>query len=871
MRRYDRDVDDELRDHIESATEALIAQGLSVEAARAEALRRFGDLSRVRSEVQRLDRKHSRQGRLRGALESFTYDLRFAGRGLRRNPGFTLVASLSIALGVAANATVFSVVNAVLLRPIPGAHADGLVRVYANRHSPFNWHDLAWFRERARSFRHLVGERQGAMAFRAAPGADMERVRTSYVTRGYFAALAVRAALGRPFDSDEATAAAEPVAMLSYRSWQRRFGGDSGVIGRRITLGDHPVTVVGVAAPDFRSSVMGWAPELWLPVAAAPILSGVKMEDLGGSLYATAQLRPGVSSRAAQGELRVLMAQLARTDSTRYARMTVRVDHVRGVHAELREGITAASAFVMAMVGLVLLIACANVANLLLGRATARRSEIGVRLAIGASRGRLVRQLLAESLLLAALGGAFGFAATWALTRVLPAAIPPEAGVDAAFFAPDRRVLLFTGALCVLTTLLFGLAPAIRAASPRLVGMLKGNADAQGRRRGRGALVAGQAALCVLLLAVASLFLRSLNGMRGLDPGFRAAGVVDVALDLDLLNRDEAAERAIFARILEQAKALPGVQSASLAAIVPLAGSNMETRIVPEGMEMQRRFDPPSTYLNIIVADYFATLGIPLLRGRVLLDTDRPTSARVAVLNEAAARRWWPRGDALGRHFRWGGPDGPEVEVVGVARDAAYGMPGETPKPVVYMPLAQQHRSEMVLQLRTAASLAVTRDAVWQMLRTVAPTLPPPPVVRMSDDMATTLLPVRAGAALLGAFGTLALLLAAAGIYGVTAYSVARRTREIGIRSALGATRSRVLGMVLGESLRTVGAGGAIGLTLSIAAAVALSRVLYGVRPLDPVVLPAVLALIGLVAVVASLAPARRAAAIDPVIAMRAE
>jgi putative ABC transport system permease protein len=812
-------------------------------------LRRFGDL-----------------------VESLLYDVRYAGRALRRHRTFTVVASLSIALGVAANTTVFSVVNAVLLRPISGAHADGLVRVYVNHHSPFSWRDLAWFRERAASFRYLVGERLTTMTLRANPGADLERVRTAYATQGYFAALGVHMALGRPFDGDENTSAgAEPTAVLSYGLWQRRFGADSGVIGRTITLGNQTVTVIGVAAPDFRSSVVGWAPELWVPLAAAPVLSGVRLEDFGGSLYTTARLRRGVSSDAAEAELRLLMAQLARTDSARYERMTVRLDHVRGVNAELRGGVTAASAFVMTMVALVLLIACANVANLLLGRATARRSEIGVRLAIGASRGRLVRQMLVESLLLAALGGALGFAGAWAVTRLLPAAIPAEAGVDTRFFAPDGRVLLFTGALCLVTTLLFGLAPALRASSPRLTAMLKGDSDARGRRPRRGALVASQAALCVVLLAVASLFLRSLSDVRELDPGFRADGVVDVTIDLGLLGDDEATQRAMFARIMEQARALPGVRSASLAAIVPLAGSNMEVRVGPEGMETLSRLDQPVAYFNIVGSDYFATLGIPLLRGRGILETDTPMSARVAVINETAARRWWPRDDAVGKRFRWGGAGGAEIQVVGIARNADYVMPGEAPKPVIYMPLAQQHRAEMVLQLLTTAGLPATRDAVWRMLRTLAPSLPPPPVVRMTDDMAITLLPVRAGAVVLGAFGILALVLAGAGIYGVTAYSVARRTREIGIRSALGATRGRVVGMVLWESLRTVGVGGAIGLALAIGAAAGLSRVLYGVRPVDPLVMPAVLALIALVAVIASLAPARRAAAIDPVTAMRVE
>ena len=866
------DLDDELRDHLDSSMESLIARGLSPDAARAEALRRFGDVARIRREVRDMDERHERHTLHLATLDTLVADLRYGARGLRRSPVFTLVAALSIALGVAANTTVFSVINAVLLRPIPGANSDRLVRVYVNHHSPFSWSELAWFRERATSFEHLVGERYGAMAMRVA-GGDAERVRTSYVTQGFFQALQVRMAAGRGFEVDDAAgASAAPTAVLSHAFWRRRFGGDPSIVGQVVTLAGAPVTIVGVTAPEFRSSVTGWTPELFIPLAAAPLLSGTRLEDFGGSLYTTGKLRQGRTAASASAELDALMAQLAATDSRRYARTTLRVDHIRGVHAELRLPIAAASSFLMLMVGLVLLIACANVANLLLGRATARRTEMGIRLAIGASRARLVRQLLTESLLLSALGAVLGLALASVLTRVLTGAIPPEAGLDRAFFAPDHRVLLFTAALCLLTALLFGLAPALRAASPHVVPLLKGDEPRTGfRRRRRGGLVAAQAALCVLLLAVASLFLRSLVSMRHLDPGFRADGVVDATLDLGLLNADETSVRAMFTRILELAPTLPGVEAATLAAIVPLGGSNMETRVVPEGMGSGSIAEPRATYFNVVGPGYFSTLEIPLHRGRDILVSDDEHAPPVAVINETAAARLWPDGDALGRRFRLGGADGALVEVVGIARDADYIMPGEDPRPVIHVPFAQHRRSEMVLHLRTRAGLGTVRAAVWDMMRELAPTLPPPAVRPMADDMAATVLPVRAGAALLGIFGVLALLLAAAGIYGVTAYSVERRTREIGIRAALGANRARILRMVLGESLRIVTAGSLLGLALALGAAIGLSRVLYGVRPVDPIVLPGVVALIALVAVMASLAPARRAAGVDPVRAIRTE
>jgi predicted permease len=867
------DLDDELRDHLDSAAEALVARGMSPEAARAEALRRFGDLKRVAGEVRRLDERHATATRRMAGLETFLYDLRHGARALRRSPGFALVAALSIALGVAANATVFSVVNALLLRPIPGTHSDRLMRMYVNHHSPFDWHDLSWFRERVTSLENVVGERYSAMAFRASPADESERVQMSWVTRGFFGTLGVRMALGRAFEGDEASGrAGEPVAVLTYPFWQRRFAGDSSVIGRTILLGDHPLTILGVTAPDFRSSVMTWAPGVIVPLSAAPILTGRPLDDFGGSFYTTVRLASGASVESAGSELRALMARLALTDTARYERTTVRLDHVRGVNAELRQPVAAGSAFLMGMVGLVLLIACANVANLLLGRAAARRTEIGVRLAIGASRARLVRQMLTESLLLAAIGSAFGFASAWVLTRLMAAAIPPEAGLDAAYFAPDARVLAFTALLCVATTILFGALPALRAASPNLVGLLKGS-DAQARLRKRGWLVATQTAMCVLLLAVAATFLRSLSSLRAVDPGFRADDIVDVAIDLGLAGQSGGVDdrATTFARIVEAAKEVPGVDGVTLTAIVPLSGNNMETRVLPEGMSVASRRDAPATYFHTVGEDYFSTMRIPLRRGREFGRDDRAGSARIAVISETAARRLFPSGEALGKRFHWGAADGPLVEVVGVAPDVAYVMPGEAPKSVVYVPFAQEPRREMVLQLRTKAALPETRRAVWEKLRTILPALPPPPVTRMVDDMAITLLPVRWGAILLGAFGTLALMLAAAGIYGVAAYSVARRTREIGIRAALGATRARLVRMVLWESGQRVGVGAAVGLLVTIAASAALSRVLYGVQPMDLVVLGGVAGIIATVAIVATLAPARRAARTDPVAAMRTE
>ena len=863
------DLDDELRDHVDSTIEELVARGMTPENARAEAIRRFGDVSRVRAVVRRLDERHLVRRSRMAILETFAQDVRFAARALRRTPAFTIVATISIALGIAANATIFSVVNAVLLRPIPGANADGLVRVYQNHHSPFQWEELSWFRDHAHSFDYVVGERYQSMSLRPAANADAERVRTSFVTQGFFGALGVTMASGVAFDTPDMDGAAPPVAVLSYAFWQRRFAGDSSILGRTVDLADRPVTIIGVVSPAFRSSVLGWTPELFIPLATSPVLTGTRVSALGGSFYTTARIHRGIGMRSAEAELRGVTRQLVLSDTARYGGLTARLDHIRGVNAEERAGFAVGSAFLMCMVGLVLVIGCANVANLLLGRAAARRTEFGVRLAIGASRMRLVRQLLTESLMIAAIGGIAGFAAARAITRVLPSLLPPEAGLDNTFLQPDMRVVGFTSVLCLVTTMIFGLAPALRAASTDLVAMLKGSEPRVRKVKRRGALVVGQAALCVVLLAVASLFLRSLTSSRTVDPGFRAEGIVDVTVDLALLGTGSNAPPT-FARILRDAVALPSVSSATLAAVVPLTGSNMESRAIPEGTVARDRSAGSMVYFNIVAPKFFATLQTPILRGREFADADGSTAPPVAVINETAARRLWPNGEALGKRFLWG--DGRLYQVVGIARDANYVMPGEAPKATLYLPFAQAgNRAEMTLQLRTSADVATIRRAVWALLRDAAPRLPPPPVVRMVDDMAITLIPVRLGALLLGSFGALALVLAAAGIYGVASYSVSSRTREIGIRAALGATRMRIIVMVLWENGRRVAVGTTIGIAVAMLVGFGLSTVLYGVRPADPLALGGVVGTIALVGAAASFGPARRAANADPVRSIRSE
>jgi len=555
--------------------------------------------------------------------------------------------------------------------------------------------------------------------------------------------------------------------------------------------------------------------------------------------------------------------------------MTVRLDWARGVVAELRTPAAVVSTFLMVVVGLVLLIACANVANLLLARATARRREIGVRLAIGASRGRIVRQLLTESAVVATLGGVAAFLAAVQAARALEAVLVANVPIDLAVsFAPDGRVLAFTIVLSVLTATLFGLAPALQSVRHDLVRAIRDDADRSGYRRSRlrSGLVMGQVLLCTVLVAGSMLFLRSLVNAKAIDPGFPIARVLDIPVDLGPRSLDEASGQAFYQRVLDATRAIPGVRSATLANLVPLSGSNNQTTIwidgAPPTSDGQRL---PQAYFNVVSDAYLATLGIPVVRGRELLATDTPRSDAVVVVNETLARRFWADGDALGRRISVGGPSGPWVRVVGIAKDTRYNSLGETPPPFMYLPLQQNYQSSMVIQARVIGSERAIGDAVGRAMRALDPQLPAAKPVTLETDMQLALLPARIGAALLGTFGSLALLLATVGIYGVASFAVAQRTREIGIRTALGAKRRDVLRLVIGESMRRVCIGLAVGLLAALGLARVLASQLYGVGAVDPLTFIGTPLVLGTVALIASWIPARRAAAVDPLVALRSD
>jgi predicted permease len=803
-------------------------------------------------------------------MEQLVTDVRYAVRTFLRNPAFTAVAIISLALGIGVNVVIFSVVNAALERPISGvADHDRLVRVYRGSYSPLAYQDFLYLRDSLRSFDGMVAERLQAVNMDR--GGAVVPLQAAVVPDDYFQVLGVVPERGRTFIGS--TGVAEQVVVLSHRYWVRELGGDSTVIGTAIRLNDSPFTVLGVAGASFTSSLPLWNPGVFIPFSAARPILGVDPSVWNSSVYATARLRSTVSRDEAQAEVDVRTSQLVASRPGVRDSMTVRLDVARGVIAEIRRPAKVVSTFLMVVVGLVLLIACANVANLLLARASARRREIGVRLAIGASRGRIVRQLLTESLLLALAGGMAAFVAGAQVARglglVLSANIPVDFVVD---FGADKRVLLYTAVLSVLTAVLFGLTPALQSVRHDLVTAIRDDSERSGYRRSRlrSALVVSQVLLCTVLVAGSMLFLRSLTNARSIDPGFPTAGIVDVPIDLGPRQIDEAQGIAFYQRLLDETRVIPGVQSATVANVVPLSGSNNQTGAWIEGTTNAGE-RPPLAYFNVVGSDYLRTLGIPVVRGRDIVSTDVSTSELVAVVNETMARRLWPGADALGRRMSIAGGTGPWIRVVGIAKDTRYNSLGETAPPFMYLPLTQNYQRTMVLQVRAAGTASSIGEAIGRAVRSLDPQLPAVRPVSLESDMQVALLPAKAGAGLLGAFGVLALMLATVGIYGVASFAVARRTREIGIRAALGAQRGDVLRLVVGESMRRVVLGLGIGLLAALGLARVLASQLYGVAAVDPVTFTVTPLILGGVALVASWIPARRAARVDPLVALRGE
>ncbi len=818
-------------------------------------------------------------------MESLIQDLRYGVRMLLKSPGATAVAVLALGLGIGANAAMFSVINTLLLRPLPVAHSDRLVAVFttdrADIYNDLSYPEYVDYRDGTDVFVDVMGHTMIHVAL--GQGGRNELAWGEMVTGNYFSVLGVRPALGRGFlPEGDRSEGAHPVTVIGHGLWRRLFASDPGVVGRSITINGQPFSIIGVAPEGFPGTKFALAMDLWVPVAmhavVMPQSDGLPEARNWHWMETLARLKPGVTVEAANAALQVVAERLARDYPAASGGLGALVLPEREARFPVQAGgaIDLGASLAMIVVGLVLLVACANVANLLLARAAARRREFGVRLALGAGRWRLVRQLLTESLCLSVLGGAAGLLlAAWASDLLLTFR-PPVPYTLAVDYAPDGRVILFTAIVSFLTAAIFGLAPALHASSPDLVPLLKGGSGEAGPHRRRPALrsllVAGQVALSLLVLASGGLFLQSLRNAGAIDPGFQARDLLLGTFDVGLLGYTEERGLGFFHDLERRVASLPGVASAGLTSNLPLDDNWDSTGpIIADGRPVPMAGEEISAEFAAVSSGFFATLGVRLVRGREFTDRDDAQAAPVTIINDTLANRLWPGEDPIGKRLRIGGLDAPPRQVVGVARDGKYHTLGESPRAHIYRPVLQSYRSGMSLLVRTHGDPAPLLDGVRREVQALDSRLPVYGLKTLDEHLGHALWWTRMGAVLASSSGFLALVLAAVGLYGVMAYAVSQRTREIGIRMALGAGPRDVLGMVLRGAVKLALAGVGAGLLAALALGRVMRSLLYGVSSFEPVVFTLAPLLLLAVACLASLLPARRAARVDPMVALRCE
>jgi putative ABC transport system permease protein len=862
----ERELDREVRSHLALIQDDLERRGMPSAEARLAAQRRYGGIEQAK--------ELHREARTFMWIERTLKDIRFGIRTLLRNPGFTLVATVTLALGIGANAAIFSVVKAVLLEPLAYKDAGRLVTLLHNGTNPVSVANYIDWRDQNRSFESTAAAE--AWGPNITGDGEPERIRALQVTQNLLPMLGVRPLLGRVFAAGEDQKGSEQKVVLSYRLWQRRYGGSPDVLGKAITLNGRPYEIVGVMPASFRFAPF-WATraELW-----APLAFGDRLTKRGGSsLRIFARLKPGVSLAQARADVAAITARLEQEfpGTNRNVLVTPLMENVAGK-------IETPLLLMLGAVGFVLLISCANVAHMLLARASSRQKEIAVRTALGAGKGRVVAQFLTESLLLSFLGAALGLVlAIWgtkALVALSPANIPRVEAVSV-----DLGVLLFLLAVTALTALLFGLAPAIHAASGGLTGALKeggrGGSDGAGRSRLRTILVVSEFALAFMLLIGAGLTLRSFHALQSLDPGFNPSRVVSLVVSVAGSAEAEPGRRETFYRqVLQQVREVPGVESAGAINHVPLAGDNWGWTFVVEGRPKPRPGEYPGATYRIAMPGYFETMRLPIRRGRALTSGDDSRAPGVVLINEQAASLYWPGEDPIGKRISFDSDSGDHptwLTIIGITANAKIRDWAAPPQPEVYL-AALQNRDFLTrgggyitLVVRSQADpvnlVPSIRRAIWSL----NPNLPISEVITMGQAIEEATAEPRFEMLLFSTFAAVALLLAAVGIYGVMSYSVSRRTHEIGIRMSLGASTGTVLWNVVRHGIVQAVAGTLAGAAGAFLLAGLMTRLLYGVTPTDPVTFAAAALFLILIALLAAFIPARRATRIEPVIALRNE
>ena len=823
-------------------------------------------------------------------------DLRYALRTLLNAPAFTLVVVLTLALGIGANTAIFSLTDQVLLRMLPVKAPEQLVmfdgpgafqgRTFNN--GTFSYPMYRDFRDQNTVLSGVLARFPAALTLLA--NGQAERVNGELVSGNYFDVLGVPALIGRTFTpDDDRTPGGHPVAILSHNFWMRRFAGDPSVLNRTITLNGLPMTIVGITPPGFSGIVIGENPDVMVPLMMKAQMTPTWDDLLNRKsrwLTVMARLKPGVSITQAEAAMNVLYRQInelelkeiptaSQSFRQRFLSKRLLVQPGQRGRSDLRTQFTTPILVLMGMVGVVLLIACANVANLLLARGAARHKEVAVRLALGATRSAIVRQRLVESFVLSAAGALLGLAFAWWTGTVLLAMLPNEGAVNTLSAVPDARVIAFAIAVALATAVLFGLAPALSSTRPALTSTLKDESGSvvggTGHARLRKGLVVAQVGLSVLLLAGAGLFARSLYNLKTLNPGFEADQLLSFSIDPSLNGYSRERSILLFQQMQEQLAQLPDVRSATASVIPLLTDTNWSTTVKVEGYVAKEgeNMNPDN---DAVGPGFFATLGQPLIAGREFTVKDGAGAPKVAIINETMAKYFFGDRSPLGRHIGNGRAPKPDTEIVGVVKDSKTSTLRTEPRRYVYKPYMQEEEiGQITFYVRARGSASAIGTSIRQIAQRVDPNLPIFDMKTMTSVVEESLFLERMVAVLSVAFGALATLLAAIGLYGVMSYTVARRTREIGIRMALGAERSSVMWLVLREVALMVGLGVAIGLPLALMLSRIVQSQLFAMSAHDPIALTAAAALLTIIALVAGYLPARRATRVDPMLALRYE